>query len=211
MISKKAEKRFWSKVDVRAPGDCWEWMCGKRRGGYGGFSLNRKTVRAHRVAYELAHGPIEKGLLVRHKCDNPACCNPNHLEVGTNADNMADMVARGRSLKGPENPKSKLSEADVLKIRDDPRMPREIADEYGVSGSTISRIKRGADWQHLPNSRRHIDHRAKLGVADVDNIRLDKRSLREIAAAYGISKTQASRIRRGESWNGKRRNDRRAA
>ena len=95
--------RLWSKVDV--PSNkmvhrmCWNWT-GSTAKGYGQIWVGNTNLRSHRLAYEIAHGPIPDGLLVRHKCDNPLCCNPAHLEVGTDADNAMDRVVRGRSRKG---------------------------------------------------------------------------------------------------------------
>ncbi|WP_419146536.1 HNH endonuclease signature motif containing protein [Pseudomonas nitroreducens] len=90
--------RFWAHVDRKADDDCWEWTGSKDGHGYGTLSAGggRPPQKAHRIAFEMAHGPIPAGLVVRHKCDNPGCVNPNHLEVGTQKDNSADMVARGR-------------------------------------------------------------------------------------------------------------------
>ena len=98
--------RFWSKVDA-APSDmCWEWLAGKTREGYGQFKVDGKQHPAHRVAFKLAYGYLPAGLLVRHTCDNPGCCNPNHLILGTNQDNMSDVAARNRldkRVKGEGN------------------------------------------------------------------------------------------------------------
>lgn len=77
-------------------GDCLVWTRRCRNGGYGVLSIRNRNVATHRLAYELEHGPIPDGLVVRHKCDNPPCCNPDHLELGTMADNARDMLERGR-------------------------------------------------------------------------------------------------------------------
>lgn len=99
-------ERFWSKVDRSAgAGACWPWLGGRDKDGYGRFSHGRRTARAHRFAYELAHGPIPSGpngrpLCVLHECDNPPCCNDSHLKLGTNAENVADRDAKGRQARG---------------------------------------------------------------------------------------------------------------
>lgn len=92
-----AKERFWSKVDTFGSG-CWEWQGYVNQDGYGVIGLNNKTARAHRVAYALANGPIPDGLVVRHSCHNPACCNPDHLSIGTQRDNVQDMVDAGRQF-----------------------------------------------------------------------------------------------------------------
>lgn len=95
--------RFWSNVAKAGPSDCWPWMLGRRRGKYGKVVVGDRSFQSHRVAYAIAKGD-PGGLLVRHSCDNPPCCNPAHLAVGTYAENSLEMVAKGRSLSGDRNP-----------------------------------------------------------------------------------------------------------
>ncbi|KIC85804.1 hypothetical protein RN49_17570 [Pantoea agglomerans] len=130
---------------------CWQWTASLLTGGYGGFRLNGKTLRAHRVSFELAYGPIPEGLMVRHKCDNRLCCNPEHLELGTNQDNMDDMKARGRqkSLKGSHNGNSKMRAEWVMAIRTDNRTCRELSSVYGIDPTQISNIKTGKQWSDI--------------------------------------------------------------
>lgn len=146
--------RFWQAVDQslgQGPdGNCWEWKKGRLAQGYGRLSIGDGEVRAHRYAYELAFGPPPEGMMVCHHCDNPPCCNPNHLFLGTAQDNSDDKVVKRRHIFGASHHKSKLSDDDVRAIRADPRMQIEIAPDYGVTQGLIGMIKRGEIWTHLP-------------------------------------------------------------
>lgn len=104
--------RFWAKVDKRGPDECWPWLAACVKDGYGGLKVYGKTVQAHRFSWELAHGcKIPEGKLVQHSCDNPPCCNPKHLFLGTDKTNAMDMVRKDR------HGMIKLTSATVIKIR----------------------------------------------------------------------------------------------
>lgn len=119
MYTPKDATRFWSKVDRRNPDECWYWQAGKNSDGYGSFSVKHKTLKSHKVAYTLSKGE-PNGLHVLHTCDNRACCNPAHLFLGTNKDNVADRESKGRGvrLKGSSHGMSKLSFEQVKEIRE---------------------------------------------------------------------------------------------
>lgn len=133
-------------------GGCLELTAGRDKDGYGLLSIGRRNFRAHRLAYEAARGPIPDGMLVRHKCDNPPCINPDHLEVGYEVDNSRDKVERGRSLRGSANPGARLNEEQVREIRSqlaDGVPSVALARNYEVGQTTISRIKLGTHWRNV--------------------------------------------------------------
>lgn len=146
-------ERFWSKVDKSHPSGCWLWTAACQKSGYGAFGIRRRVVLAHRFSYELAHGPIPAGLFVCHACDTPACVNPDHLWLGTDAENAADMASKGRASRGEYVPTAKLTDATVLAIRArwaESSIPqKQLAQEYGVSHSVISEVLHGKAWRHL--------------------------------------------------------------
>lgn len=141
---------FWRLIDRSAgPGACWPWTGSRNRCGYGKTSGGRL---AHRVAYERSGRTIPPGLLLRHSCHNPPCCNPDHLSPGTPADNAADMVAAGRQTLGERNPIAKLTEADVVAMRTRRAAGSRVTDlaaDYDVSDSLVSQICTGRLWRHL--------------------------------------------------------------
>ena len=146
------EVRFWAKVKKAGPNDCWEWQAYTNTGGYGRFKAGGNDILlAHRYSYELHHGPIPDGSIVMHSCDNPPCCNPAHLSVGTHKENAADKVDKGRgfSLRGEVNPKSKLTEEAVRTIRASSERSVVLAEQYGVNRVTIAKARYGRSWKHV--------------------------------------------------------------
>jgi hypothetical protein len=147
---------LWAKVKVDVSTNCWEWTGSKTRWGYGQIRANKKVYATHRLAYELARGPIPQGMFVCHRCDNPGCINPDHLFIGTAADNTADMMAKGRHarVRGGEHSSSKLTEADVRAIRAATNVSqRRLAEQYGVGSTTIHAILRRKTWSHLSENK----------------------------------------------------------
>lgn len=157
-LSEEQLQRFWEKVTKGSPDECWNWNASKDDLSYGTVFLEKKCRRAHRVVFFLSKGPFPNVLKVCHTCDNPSCCNPKHLWLGTDADNVRDRDAKGRLINGKKyygssHVKSKLTEREVLQIRALSKFgwwQRELAEMYGVSQVTIHRIVRGTRWKHIP-------------------------------------------------------------
>ncbi len=167
-LIKLREKLFWLKV--KKSGDCWLWIGGVLTDGYGGFGISHNkhhySYRAHRISYSLTNNlPIPDNLLVCHKCDNPLCVNPDHLFLGTPADNSADMIGKERSgkgrqkipdscVKGEHHGRAKLTVTEIEKIRtivSQPNRPsyKQIGQQFGVNQSHIHRIAKRKTWSHM--------------------------------------------------------------
>jgi hypothetical protein len=144
-MNKQAE-RFWEKVEKTE--GCWNWTASKKQ-GYGTVKWGGRMRIAPRIAFEIEFGLIPEGMQVCHHCDNPACVRPSHLFLGTQKDNMRDMIVKGRQARPPA---TKLTWADAQAIREAPGLHREIAARFGISRPTVSEIKAGYYWkteQHL--------------------------------------------------------------
>ena len=154
MPSQTVDARFWAKVARRSPGECWEWLGAKDR-GYGRFrGPEGATVQAHRFAFDRYVRPLAPkpkgrtgavGEVVCHQCDNPACVNPAHLFVGSQADNLADMQRKGRKVSP-----AILTQADADAIRRAYTGKRgeqvALARQYGIAPQTVNNILRGRRW-----------------------------------------------------------------
>lgn len=145
------EQRFWSKV-VKSE-TCWIWAANRTSDGYGSFSLRGRQVGAHRVAFVFASGAeIPKGLCVCHRCDNPACVNPEHLFLGSHAENMRDASRKNRMHPGERNPISKLNSEIVREMRRrwvGGETARSLAAEFGVHHSVVQSAVSGKSWAHV--------------------------------------------------------------
>ena len=171
---KVSMQRFWDSVDKRGADECWPWLRGRNRRGYGqARTPSGKWTSAPRVAWELTHGPIPEGLFTCHTCDNPPCCNPAHLWLGSAAENQTDMATKGRAparrqpevyrelgqrlaglhrqLSGEAHHKATVTEADVREIR---RLYaaggvtyRELAQTYNTSITVIYGIVKRRSWR----------------------------------------------------------------
>jgi predicted DNA-binding protein YlxM (UPF0122 family) len=144
--------RFWSKVNMTSDDSCWTWKASTRRRGYGGFALDGKTRAAHRVSWMLANGAIPDGMLVCHRCDNPSCVRPNHLFLGSQQENVDDMIGKGRDARGQRHARRVLTEHQVREIHRmllDGVSWREIAKAFGMSKRAIESIAHNQTWAHL--------------------------------------------------------------
>ena len=161
ILTQKQIDRFWSKVDIKSEDECWNWTACKINTGYGQFGINYKIYKAHRISWIIHNCDIPEGLLICHTCDNPSCCNPKHLFLGTAKDNTQDMIKKGRYYTGNhkglntgiKNGNTKLTEEQVLEIRQK-YIPWEytqkmLADEYGVGITIISYIINNKSWKHI--------------------------------------------------------------
>lgn len=146
---------LWENCKLDHATGCWEWKGLTSLCGYGKLSWQRSyraMVGAHRISYAIfVKDP--GNLHVMHSCDNRLCCNPNHLSVGTDAENKADMVKKGRQARGEGHALSKLTEAEVQEIRLRLRHQKgsHIAEAYGVTKYVVSQIKLGKTWTHVPD------------------------------------------------------------
>lgn len=142
-------KRFLKFVVKDLTTGCWWWIGCKSPKGYGRFQWHtNQSMQATHVAFILFIGPIPSGCDILHTCDNPSCVNPEHLFPGTNIDNVADRQTKSRTAKGEKKPNAIIKESFIPLILKDPRTLREIAKTYGVTYTTILRIKNGTNWKH---------------------------------------------------------------
>lgn len=229
--------KFWQRVDKRGEDECWNWTGPTHsRKGYGVIAgpINGKryvkkgeSMLAHRVSWILANGPIpggdgHHGTVVRHKCDNPSCVNPRHLELGTQKDNVKDAIQRQRNdvsgivgKPGTSHPRARLSDADLAIVADVSITGVEAARLLGVHQSVVNKIRSGATYvgavdvsahqaaiaarpHHLLGRR---PHNAKLTDEQIQAIMASgPREGRKIARELGVSQSIVSRLKRGVTY-----------
>jgi hypothetical protein len=177
-IDDERRRRFWSKVDKS--GDCWTWTAG-RDGKYGKFCMPKgQSCRAHRISYEMAHGPIPDGMFVCHRCDNPLCVRPDHLFIGSNRDNVHDAVRKGRMFAPVAHSTEKIKDIcdDYLRGVD----PGEIAANHDVSTRTIYRHLRQSGIR--PRKRGASIKLSDRDVAKIIEMYQEGRSMAEIGRHF---------------------------
>lgn len=212
--------RFWRSIRKEPETGCWIWIGDKSDNGYGRIHIDRfRRIGAHRASWELCRGPIPDGLFVLHNCpggDNRACVNPDHLFLGTQADNVRDMKDKGRALIGVKNPQTKVTPEQVWAMRS--LYPlfsgQTIAVMMGLSYSHVYRILRQERWKSLDIDPSHIapefgatsrgsrNSSAKLNEAQVIEIRALAHKARYsiLAQRYGVTETTICHIVSRKTW-----------
>lgn len=140
--------QFWDNAMPVTECGCWIWMAGSSGDGYGIY----RSVRAHRYSWRMHFGKIPPGMHVLHRCDVPLCVNPDHLFLGTHAENMGDKQAKGRCARGENHPDARLTAADVRAIRLSSETNATLAERYGVGLTTVWKARNGRTWRSVPST-----------------------------------------------------------
>ena len=197
-IIEKANSNYAKDFTVTlSEGGCWECLNRKPRQNSCGYIPYKKTY-AHRYFYEKFKEKIPDKMVVRHLCNNVKCCNPEHLEIGTQSDNIRDMLKSFRQSNG----KNKLTKNEIVKISKDNRPVKEIAEEYGIHFSTVYRIKNNDTYNLI--EKKNLSKRQygrKLLPTDVLNIYNSEEPIDLLSEKYNVSKWTIFDIKNGHTWN----------
>lgn len=198
-------RRFWAKVKQGGPDECWPWTATVNNKGYGQFGLRYRLHGPHRISWMLEKGKDPGRLFVCHKCDNPPCCNPRHLFLGTQFDNMKDMIAKGRADHSKNVAGSRVCTAklDEDRVREIWRLhlheglgERKLGAQFGVTPPNIHAILSGKTWKScIPEDRTpHIVPRNGRPRQDQAGQRIAERLAwaRSIIERYGSHGTTSS-------------------
>lgn len=215
IVSEKVLSRFWEKVNKKGESECWNWLSAKNISEYGQIEYNGNTIPSHRISWMIHNGEIPKDLYVLHRCNNPKCVNPKHLYIGTQNDNMKQMVNDGRSCYGERHWCSKLNWDTVNKIREEYANDKNVtihglSDRYRMSTTAMTYIvlnKQFVDVNYKPVHRSGQNSEnaraAKLTWNRVKEIRKrysEKKSQKYLADEYGVSVSTISYIINNKIW-----------
>lgn len=211
-------KRFWAKVNLAGPNDCWEWTAGRSAGRYGAIKVGGKhgrDLKAHRVQ-AVWRGDDVAGRVVMHTCDNTVCVNPAHLVTSTQLDNVQDMIAKGRENKpvGEAHGNSYLSDsavAEILVSLHGGNTVKGIAESLGLPYLLVYRIAKRTAYAHVRpelvievnSPRKAARQRSSLSEEKVEKMRLSYRncgSYTQVAREFSLSRVTAMRIIKGQRW-----------
>lgn len=210
-VKETVSERLKAKTTVQ-PNGCWVWTGNTNKKGYGLLSVGGRNRSCHRLVYAEQHGKIPDGLCVLHRCDNPPCINPDHLFLGTNAENNQDKIDKGRMPLGEKVGSHKLSADQVAAIRRDfrPGLSAVMAAQYGVIPATILSIVNGV-WrvgesppcEHKPSSKGAANGNAKLTAELVRSIRARHSSgetQKAIAESIGVTISAVNLVVLRKNW-----------
>lgn len=147
-MGKNHEARLWERIAIAGPEDCWLWTGAINYGGHGIAYTGERTIGAHRWVWELKNGPVPPGACVLHRCDVPACCNPAHLFLGTQTDNMRDKCQKGRH----RSPWAKLTREQAAEIITSRESIVSLARKFHLSTQHVSQIRKGKSWAWLADA-----------------------------------------------------------
>jgi predicted XRE-type DNA-binding protein len=211
IIDKEVIKRFWRYVFTTS--NCWEWKGTKQKRGYGKLKIKTKTYLAHRVSYFIHFGVCPNTQLVTHKCDNPNCVRPDHLQLGTHKDNTKDRVVRNRGAVGEKHGMCKLSDTQVKAILTQLayKTQNQIACDYGVDQTTISDLitRTRQNFTHtkrdlLIAAKTSVENRnKKLTTHDVVDIKIKLQAGQtqtKVAQEYGVNVSTINKIALNKNW-----------
>jgi hypothetical protein len=204
-------EKFWDNVDKHCASGCWEWLGVSTTSGYGRFKVDGHSIAAHRISYYLCTDIWPGDLIVCHSCDNPCCVNPEHLWLGTHADNNRDKEEKGRGNHpfGEEHGQTALRNDDVIQIKEmikeGLKGTGEIGRIFGVSAKVIRRIRAGNWWNGVgEDMKQYYTKPRKLTANEVLAINaLSKTGVltqREIGIIFGVRQSTVGKIKHGERW-----------
>ena len=190
--------RLLRHVQFEQNSGCWLWGAGTNHRGYGTFHFGSRNTLTHRVSFAWFISDVPDKLHVLHRCDTPACINPQHLFLGDDTANCRDCAAKGRrgDRRGEDSARAQITEAMVVAIAGDLRPYADIAAEHGVTIPNITAIKNGRSWQHVDCVRVPRGRGTKLSSAVIAAILSDPRTSLVVGPEHGIHPSSVSRIRR---------------